>query len=123
MRPWVRPAVLNAGVASDREPDVYVMTALSFGDRPAAAIASLALQKTAENGSEQYPDAATTIINNSYVDDIIDSFASKQTAEERVEQINKILATGGFKIKNWIYVALTINTPIRSSIRLVLLES
>ena len=86
----------------DREPDVYVMTALSFGDRPAAAIASLALQKTAENCSEQYPDAATTIISNSYVDDIIDSFASKQTAEERVEQINTILATGGFKIKNWI---------------------
>ena len=40
------------GNMEDRAPDVYVMTSVSFGDKPAAAIAALALKKTAELAKE-----------------------------------------------------------------------
>ena len=57
----------------NRRPDIYMMTSVSFGDKPAGAIASLALRKTAEYSSSEYPAAAKMIIKNTYVDDILDS--------------------------------------------------
>ena len=42
---------------TERPPDVYVKTALTFGDKPAPAMAQIALRKTAEEGEELYPEA------------------------------------------------------------------
>ena len=50
-----------------REPDIYVMTAVNFGDRPSAAIAIIALHKTAEMNREIFPKASQTIMWNSYI--------------------------------------------------------
>lgn len=41
-----------------REPDVYVKTVLTFGDKPAPAMAQIALRKTAEKAKEAFPAAA-----------------------------------------------------------------
>ena len=38
------------------EPDEYMMQMVSFGDRPAATIAQLALKRTAELGSDDYKE-------------------------------------------------------------------
>ena len=84
-----------------RNPDTYVMTSLSFGDRPAAAIAAVALRKTAEMAEEEFADASTTIKKNSYVDDVIDSFDSKEKAAEMIQQIDTVLDKGGFVVKKW----------------------
>ena len=46
---------------------------VSFGDQPSATIATMALRKTAEMGSEQYPAAAKIVKDNTYMDDIIES--------------------------------------------------
>ena len=40
---------------SDREPDTYVKTVLTFGDRPAPAMAQIALRKTAQENKASYP--------------------------------------------------------------------
>ena len=82
----------------DRKPDIYVMTALSFGDRPVAAIAAVALKKTAEINEKEFPEASTTIKDDSYVDDIIHSVDNKPKALELIDQIEQVLATGGFEI-------------------------
>ena len=52
-------------------PDTYVMTIVSFGDKPAGTIATHVLQKTAKMNQDIFPEAASVILNNSYVDDII----------------------------------------------------
>ena len=83
------------------KPDVYVMTAVSFGDKPAAAIAALALKKTAEMSEEQFPEASNTIKKNAYVDDIIDSFDNHEEAKRITKNIDQVLAKGSFKIKEW----------------------
>ena len=84
------------------KPDVYIMTAVSFGDKPAAAIAGLALKKTAIIGKENFPEAANTIINNSYVDDLLDSFDDQPKALQVASEIEKILGNCGFRIKEWV---------------------
>ena len=86
---------------SDQRPDIFVMTAVSFGDRPAAAIATMALQKTAAQRKDEYPEAAQTILENSYVDDIVDSFTSKEHAGIITKNIDRILEDGSFVIKHW----------------------
>ena len=84
-----------------RDPDIYAMQVVSFGDRPSGNIALAALKKTAEMGAETHPDAANTILNNSYVDDILDSYDSEEAAHKATEEIDEILRLGGFKIKGW----------------------
>lgn len=44
-------------MVTDKAPDTYVIQRVSFQDKPSATIATMALRKTAEMGSEQYPDA------------------------------------------------------------------
>ena len=85
----------------ERSPDVYVITSVSFGDKPAAAISALALKKTAEMSKEEYPEASETILKNSYVDDIISSFDNHEIADKQTDQIEEILDKGGFPIKGW----------------------
>ena len=85
----------------DRPPDVYVITSVSFGDKPAAAMAAVALKKTAELSKEEYPRAAEIIINSSYVDDIISSFADQEEAHKIITHINEVLLRGGFRVKAW----------------------
>ena len=84
----------------EREPDVYVITSVSFGDKPAGNIATLALRKTAEMGKETYSKAANVIQNSTYVDDIIDSVDSLNEAKELTEDIDELLQPGGFEIKH-----------------------
>ena len=96
----------------ERCPDTYIITSVSFGDKPAGAIASLALRKTAELYADQSPVAAQTVIKNSYVDDIVDSFESHSEAENITSEIDTVIAKGGFSIKKW-----TLSSSEEASIR------
>ena len=75
----------------EREPNVYVITSVSFGDKPAGNIATLALRKAAEMGKKAYSKAANAIQNSTYVDDIIDSVDSLNEAKGLTEDIDKLL--------------------------------
>lgn len=48
-------------MVTDRVPVTYVIQRVSFGDKPSATIATMALRKTAEMGSERYQDAAKIV--------------------------------------------------------------
>ena len=87
---------------TERDPDTYVKTVLTFGDKPAPAMAQIALQKTAEENQELYPEAAKAIKVNSYMDDLCDSLDTIKQAQKQTENIDKILETGGFWVKEWI---------------------
>ena len=53
-------------------------------------------------GMGQHPRAATIIKENSYMDDIIDSVESPDNAKQLTNEIEQLLAVGGFKMKEWI---------------------
>ena len=85
----------------DRPPDTYVMNVLTFVDKPAPAMAQVALRKTSEEGECENPGAAQAIKDNSYMDDILDSVATNGEATELTKAIDDILETGGFQVKRW----------------------
>ncbi|XP_068717038.1 uncharacterized protein [Montipora capricornis] len=85
-----------------REPDVYVKTVLTFGDKPAPAMAQIALRKTAEEAKEAFPAAAQVIQNNTYMDDICDSVPTNEEARDLTRDIDSVLETGGFRVKGWV---------------------
>lgn len=85
------------------EPSTYVMTSVSFGDKPAGNIATVALRKTAEMQKEDFPIASDVILNNTYVDDIAESTDNMKLAVATTSQIDELIKHGGFEIKHWTY--------------------
>ncbi|KAG1685791.1 hypothetical protein GQR58_008908 [Nymphon striatum] len=83
------------------EPDHYVKTVLTFGDKAAPAMALTALRKTAEGNENQYPGASQTVKLNSYMDDICDSVPTIEQANALIQDIESLLDSGGFHIKRW----------------------
>ncbi|XP_074629594.1 uncharacterized protein LOC141887235 [Acropora palmata] len=75
---------------TQRMPDVYVKTVLTFGDKPAPAMAQIALRKKEEKRDE-YPEAAETLTKNSYMDDIFDSVDIVRQAKKLTHDIDKVL--------------------------------
>ena len=86
---------------TEREPDVYVKTVLTFGDKPAPAMAQIALRKTAEENKKDYPEAAEVLTKNSYMDDICGSVDTVAQAQKLTRDLDKVLDSGGFGVKGW----------------------
>ena len=66
-----------------REPDTYAIQRVLFSDKPSGAVATVALRKTAEMGEDQFPEATRVILNNIYMDDIIESVETREKANQR----------------------------------------
>ena len=91
------------GFSKESHPSTYAMTAVNMGDRPSATIAQLALRKSAAQYRETLPDAAKLIVENSYMDDIPASTETQQEAVKLTSEIDEIVESRGFKIKEWIH--------------------
>ena len=87
---------------TNREPDIYVKTVLTFGDKPAPAMAQTALRKTAKEAKETFPAAAKVIEDNTYMDDICDSVPTVEEAKKLTTDLDNVLETGGFQVKGWL---------------------
>ena len=87
----------------NRQPDTYVKTVLTFGDRPAPTRVITAMRKTAKmKEEEEKQKAVQAILNNAYVDDICDSVKNTEEAKVLTKEVEDILETGGFHVKQWI---------------------
>ena len=85
----------------DHEPDTYVKTVVTFGDRPAPMMAITEMWKTANTKKEEKPRAAEAILKNTYLNDICDS-VNIQVAKALMSDIHGVLNVGGFHVKLWI---------------------
>ena len=81
---------------------IYGTNTVQFGDRPAAAIATIAVKKTAELYKPWNPKAAQRIIEDSYVDDIATGEDDVESVKELQSGIEAILEKGGFKLKGFV---------------------
>ena len=68
-----------------------------MGDKPAPAISTEAVYKTAELFHEDRPQAADLFKNSSYVDDLIDSQPSKSEALKIAKETEEMLAKEDFQ--------------------------
>ena len=81
---------------------MYFKTVLTFGDKPALAMAQIALRKTAQESQATNPDIAEVLTNNVYMDDICNSVDTIEEAQRLSQDIDIVLAKGGFSTKGWI---------------------
>ncbi|XP_071088959.1 uncharacterized protein [Haliotis cracherodii] len=84
-----------------RPPDTYVLQVVTPGDKPAPALAITALRKTAKEAESEHPKAAQTLLKDTYMDDICSSVPTDVNEKELSEDIDAVLASGGFKVKSW----------------------
>ena len=87
---------------TDRDPDIYTILRVNMGDKPAGAISSEAIYKTADMHKEKYPRVADLLKSATYVDDILDSVDNGESAMQLARDTNDVLNSAGFKIKHWI---------------------
>ena len=87
----------------DRRPDVWCITRVNMGDKPAGAISIEAKDRTADLFRSTNPKAADLIKDSAYVDDLIDSVSSYDEARVLAKDVDLILSKGGFKVKGWLY--------------------
>ena len=88
---------------TSKPPDTYIILVVSFGDRPAGTIASVALRNTVVREKEEYPNVHNVVANNTYVDDILDSVGTMKEAKGLSSDIETVLEKGGFRIKEWVF--------------------
>ncbi|XP_033105321.1 uncharacterized protein LOC117107695, partial [Anneissia japonica] len=85
----------------NRAPDVYIKLRLTFGDKPAPTMAQTALRLTARENEIEYPEAATILKRDTYMDDICPSVRTKEEASKIIHDVEKVLSSGGFSVKGW----------------------
>ncbi|XP_014672985.1 PREDICTED: uncharacterized protein LOC106813368, partial [Priapulus caudatus] len=85
-----------------REPDVYMKEVVTFGDKPAPAMALTALKRTAKEGEVACPKAAKIINHDTYMDDICTSVPSTEEARVVINEMDTVLERGGFTVKEWV---------------------
>ncbi|XP_076660139.1 uncharacterized protein LOC143363448 [Halictus rubicundus] len=84
-----------------KSPETYAMTRLIFGSKSSPCCAIYVKNKNAEEYGESKPDAAKSIIDDSYMDDYL---ASRKTIKETTELIRDVIQInldGGFEMHGW----------------------
>ena len=84
-----------------KTPTIYRLTRVTFGDKPSPDMASFVMLRLAAENEDTFPDAAHILQNDRYMDDLIHSCPTQNDAVMRMAVLDRILATGSFKIKKW----------------------
>ncbi|XP_050411030.2 uncharacterized protein LOC126825406 [Patella vulgata] len=85
-----------------RDPDIYRLLRVTFGDKSSPDMASYVMNKIAMVHQNEYPEAAAILQRDRYMDDLIHSCSSQDEAIKRMNDLDKLLIeTGKFKIKEW----------------------
>ena len=85
-------------LSPDDKVRVFKMLVLPFGAKCSPTISQYVKNLVALNFKHDLPSACDTILNNSYVDDIVKSVDSLDEAHQLPIQIKRILHTGGFNL-------------------------
>ncbi|XP_062702635.1 uncharacterized protein LOC134285592 [Aedes albopictus] len=80
----------------------YVMDVATFGSTCSPCSAQYVKNKNAEEWKQVYPEAATAIVESTYVDDYANSSDTVEEAVRVALEVKKIHASAGFEIRNWL---------------------
>ena len=85
-----------------KEPETYQIIVNNIGVKPAGAIATTALYKSADEHKNEFPVTVRQVKNQSYVDDFGLTGSSKQELKNRRDEADVILKHAGMKVKKWV---------------------
>ncbi|XP_033758237.1 uncharacterized protein LOC117340586 [Pecten maximus] len=84
------------------EPRSYRMTVHLFGASSSPSVCNFALQKTAEDSQERFPqEVQDTLKRNMYVDDCLTSVATEKKAISLIHDVTQMCKSGGFRLTKW----------------------
>ena len=92
---------LSRGLDETKQPEVYEFMRLPFGNTASPFCAQHVLHSHAETNKELYPEAADTVDNSKYVDDVLDSCETVPEAKDLRKQTTKLLSEAGFPLRKW----------------------
>ncbi|XP_055605866.1 uncharacterized protein LOC129754035 [Uranotaenia lowii] len=84
-----------------QQPQVYVMDVATFGATCSPCIAQFVKNRNAMEYATEFPQAASDIVNEHYMDDYLKSVDTPEEAVKIVNQVKLIHAQGGFEIRNF----------------------
>ncbi|XP_062703981.1 uncharacterized protein LOC134286385 [Aedes albopictus] len=85
----------------EQAPIIYVMDVVVFGTSCSPCLAQHVKNANAEEYKDLYPDAASAIINKTYVDDFLDNRDSIEEMVRIVNEVRWIFDQAGFELRNW----------------------
>ncbi len=86
---------------ASKEPDVYEFQRLLFGNTASPFCSQYVLYIHAQTHRVDYPEAAESVDNSMYVDDLLDSTETVETAQHLQNQLSDVLAMAGFNLQKW----------------------
>lgn len=84
-----------------RDPDIYEFTQLLFGNTASPFCSQYVLQTHAKTQALDFPKAAVTVNDSMYVDDVLDSCETTESAQQLRRQLSELLAQAGIKLRKW----------------------
>lgn len=85
-----------------RQPDHYVMKVMTFGATCSPSAAQFVKNTHALKFSDEFPRAVNCIIDQHYVDDLLDSTDTEEEAIRLAKEVFMIHKKAGFEIRNWL---------------------
>ena len=85
-----------------KSPTVYALQRVTFGDKPSPDMASFVMLKMAKENQENNRNTATVLSRDRYMDDLIHSCPTPRKAIDTIRELDRVLDTGSFKIKEWL---------------------
>ena len=102
----------------DKQPETYSMTSQIFGAASSGFNATLGLRACADDGIGKFDaDVIRSVHRNFYVDDYLMSVADVPTAKSYVDQLQRLLAAGGFRLHKWMSTERDVLEAIEQSER------
>jgi hypothetical protein len=86
----------------DQPPSAYEFLRLPFGNTASPFCAQYVLYSHARSAAHTYPEAAETVENSMYVDDVLDSKETIQDAVALRRQLSEMLSGAGFTLRKWL---------------------
>ena len=101
-----------------KPPDVYEFQRLPFGNTASPFCAQYILHSHARSHAETHPEAADTVENSMYVDDVLDSRETTQEAKNLRRELSDMLSGAGFDLRKWLSNEVEVIEEIPSDNRL-----
>ncbi|XP_062556965.1 uncharacterized protein LOC134221800 [Armigeres subalbatus] len=86
----------------ENEPEVYVVTVMTFGAACSPSCAHYVKNLNADRFKDKYPRAVESIKYEHYVDDMLASVETEEEAVKLANEVRTIHSEGGFEIRNWL---------------------
>ena len=86
---------------TSREPETYEFQRLLFGNTASPFCSQYVLQTHAKTHALDFPEAANTVDDSMYVDDVLDSCETVEDAQHLRRQLSDLLAVAGFRLRKW----------------------